>query len=140
MALARAGVVVGVVILGRPVARLLQDGFTAEVTRLATVREPDEDGRERGPRNACSMLYAAAWRVARALGYRRLVTYTLVEEGGASLTAAGWRRVGEAGGGSWSRGERPRIDSHPTQLKCRWEAMAGAIPEARQPMDGGAGR
>ncbi len=115
------------VIVGRPVARHLQDGVTAEVTRLATVRVPDDQGRERGPRNACSMLYAAAWRVARALGYRRLVTYTLPAEGGASLHAAGWRCLGEAGGGSWSRDERPRVDEHPTQMKLRWEAVdAGA--------------
>lgn len=104
--------IVGVVIVGRPVARHLQDGYTAEVTRLCVID---------GVRNACSMLYGAAWRSARALGYRRLVTYTLVEEGGGSLRAAGWRLVGEAGGGSWSRRERPRVDTHPTQRKLRWE-------------------
>lgn len=104
--------VCGVAIVGRPVARMLQDDFTAEVTRLCTD----------GTRNACSILYAAAWRAARALGYRRLVTYTLPEEGGASLRAAGWRLVGEAGGGSWSRKDRPRVDTHPTQTKLRWEA------------------
>lgn len=102
----------GVAIIGRPVARMLADGFTAEVTRLCTD----------GARNACSMLYGAAWRAARALGYRRLVTYTLPSEGGASLRAAGWRCIGEAGGGSWSRASRPRIDTHPTQQKLRWEA------------------
>jgi hypothetical protein len=102
----------GVAIVGRPVARLLADDFTAEVTRLCTD----------GARNACSMLYGAAWRAARALGYRRLVTYTLPEEGGSSLRAAGWRLVGEAGGGSWSRVARARVDTHPTQRKLRWEA------------------
>jgi hypothetical protein len=127
IAAAREEVIVGVVILGRPVARLLQDGFTAEVTRLATMREADVHGRERGPRNACSLLYAAAWRVARALGYRRLVTYTLPEEGGASLHGAGWRCVGEAGGGSWSRDDRPRFDLHPTKVKLRWEVHAGGL-------------
>lgn len=104
--------VCGVAIVGRPVARMLQDDFAAEVTRLCTD----------GTRNACSILYAAAWRAARALGYRRLVTYTLPEEGGASLRAAGWRLVGQAGGGSWSRRDRPRVDTHPTQTKLRWEA------------------
>jgi hypothetical protein len=98
-------------VVGRPVARQLQDGYTAEVTRLASD----------GTRNACSLLYAAAWRACRALGYRRLVTYTLAEEGGASLRAAGWRCLGEAGGGSWSRENRPRVDRHPTQRKLRWE-------------------
>lgn len=69
----------GVAIVGRPVARLLQDGYTAEVTRCCTDGTP----------NACSMLYGAAWRSVRALGYRRLTTYSLPEEGGASLRAAG---------------------------------------------------
>jgi hypothetical protein len=64
--------VVGVAMVGRPVARQLQDGFTAEVIRLATD----------GTRNACSFLYGACWRAAKAMGYRKLVTYTLPEEGG----------------------------------------------------------
>jgi hypothetical protein len=101
-----------VAIIGRPVARALQDGFTAEVTRLASD----------GARNACSMLYSAAWRAARALGYRKLVTYTLIEEAGSSLKAAGWRCIGSAGGGSWNCKSRPRVDLHPTQEKLRWEA------------------
>lgn len=104
--------VCAVVIVGKPVARMLADGWTAEVTRLCSV----------GTENACSMLYAAAWRAAKAIGYRRLVTYTLAEEGGASLRGAGWRLVGEAGGGSWSRTSRPRVDTHPMQRKLRWEA------------------
>ena len=106
--------IVGCVIVGMPVARMLADGFTCEVTRLATD----------GSRNACSMLYRAAWRAARAMGYRRLVTYTLPEEGGSSLRAAGFRLVGAAGGGSWSRDSRPRVDTHPTQEKLRWEVAA----------------
>ena len=106
--------IVGVVIVGKPVARLLADGWTCEVTRLAT------DGR----RNACSMLYRAAWRAARAMGYRRLVTYTLPEEGGSSLRAAGFQLIGEAGGGSWSRPSRPTVDTHPLQVKLRWELSA----------------
>jgi hypothetical protein len=102
----------GVAIVGRPVAReLAADDFAAEVTRCCTD----------GTRNACSMLYGAAWRAARALGYRRLVTYTLASEGGASLRAAGWHCIGEAGGGSWSRTSRPRVDTHPMQIKLRWE-------------------
>ncbi len=105
--------IVGVVVVGRPVARMLQDGWTAEVTRLATD----------GTRNACSLLYGAAWRACKALGYRRLVTYTLPEEGGGSLRAAGWRLIGEAGGGSWDRAARPRVDTAPTQVKLRWEAV-----------------
>lgn len=102
----------GVAIVGRPVARMLNDGWTCEVTRLATD----------GTRNACSILYAAARRAALALGWRRLVTYTLPEEGGASLRGAGWRVIMErTGGGTWSRESRPRVDKHPTQQKMRWE-------------------
>ena len=112
-ALTATAQVVGVAIVGRPVSRHLDDATTAEVTRMAVVE---------GNPNACSMLYGAAWRAARAIGYRRLVTYTLAEEGGASLRAAGWRVVAESPGGSWSRDRRPRVDTHPTQGKLRWEA------------------
>lgn len=112
VACAKDDEIVGVAIIGRPVARGLQDGWTAEVTRLCTD----------GTRNACSMLYGAAWRAARSLGYRRLITYTLAEEGGASLRAAGWRVVGETRAESWHRTSRPRVDKHPTQNKLRWEA------------------
>lgn len=112
--LAEGEEVVGVVIVGMPVARMLADGWTCEVTRLATD----------GSRNACSMLYRAAWRAARAMGYRRLVTYTLLAEGGSSLRAAGFQLIGEAGGGSWSRDSRPRVDEHPTEPKLRWDLVA----------------
>ena len=111
VAVAEGSEVVGVVIVGRPVARMADNGWTAEVTRLCTL----------GARNACSMLYQAAWRTARAMGYRKLITYTLPEEGGTSLRAAGWRLIGEAGGGSWNRESRPRVDLHPTQEKLKWE-------------------
>ncbi len=104
--------VCGVVIVSRPVSRMLDDGWTAEVVRLATDGTP----------NACSALYGASWRAAKAMGFLRLVTYTLPEEGGASLRGAGWRLVNSrAGGGSWNRQRRPRVDLHPTQLKLRWE-------------------
>ena len=66
LGVADAEVLVGVAIVGRPVARLLDDGLTLEVTRVATDSS----------RNACSLLYAAAWQAAKALGYRRLITYT----------------------------------------------------------------
>jgi hypothetical protein len=112
----REGEIVGVCIVGRPVARMLQDGYTAEVTRCCTD----------GTRNACSMLYGAAWRAVRALGYRRLVTYTLPAEGGSSLLASGFKLLGEAGGGTWHRPNtgRARVDLHPTQEKLRWEKAA----------------
>jgi hypothetical protein len=112
VAVAEGENVVGVAIVGRPVARMADNGWTAEVIRVCTL----------GHKNACSMLYQACWRAAKAIGYKKLITYTLPEEGGASLRGAGWKCLGEAGGGSWSRKERPRVDTHPTQAKFKWEA------------------
>lgn len=103
--------IVGVVIVGRPVARMRDDGTTAEVTRLCTD----------GTKNACSFLYGAAARAAFALGFRRIGTYILASEPGISLVAAGWRLIGERGGGSWSRSDRPRVNKHPTQAKLLFE-------------------
>ena len=108
------GTVRGVAIIGRPVARGRQDGWTLEVTRVATDGTP----------NACSALYAAAWRAVRAMGYRRLGTYTLASEPGTSLRAAGWRVIHEVEGRSWSCPSRPRVDQHPTTDKTLWEACA----------------
>jgi hypothetical protein len=103
--------IVGVATVGRPVSRRLDNGLTAEVTRCCTD----------GTRNACSMLYAAAWRAAKALGYKKLITYILLEESGCSLRAAGWKCLGECGGGSWNVKSRPRVDMHPTQKKIKFE-------------------
>lgn len=111
IAAVKDGKVVGVVIVGRPVSRHRQDGLTLEVTRLCTD----------GTRNACSFLYGAAARASFALGYTRIGTYTLPEEGGASLRAAGWRLIGERRGGSWNMPSRPRVDKHPLQGKLLWE-------------------
>ena len=77
------GVLRGVAVVGRPIARRFDDGLTAEVRRTCTDGTP----------NANSCLYGACWRVAAAMGYRRLVTYTQAGETGASLTAAGWVKV-----------------------------------------------
>jgi hypothetical protein len=106
--------IVGVAIAGRPVARGLDDGWTVEVTRLATD----------GTKNACSFLYAACRRVAQVMGYRRVVTYILEDESGASLRAAGWIVGGAVNGRSWSCQSRPRVDLYPLQGKLRWEAPA----------------
>ena len=84
--------IVGVAIVGRPVSRYLDDGWTLEVNRLCTD----------GSKNACSMLYAAAWRAAKAMGYKKVITYILKSEPGTSLKAAGWKCVGEAGGERWT--------------------------------------
>lgn len=109
------GIIVGVAIVGRPVARALQDGLTLEVTRLCTD----------GTRNAASFLLGAAARAAFALGYKRIGTYTLSSEQGASLRGAGWRLVGEVTGRSWNAPSRPRVDRHPTLDKYRWERLEG---------------
>lgn len=105
------GRLVGVAIVGRPVARLRDDGKTAEVTRLCTDGTP----------NACSFLYGAAARAAFALGFKRIGTYILASEPGTSLTAAGWRQIGEVRGKRWSCPSRPRAE-HPVQPKLLFEA------------------
>lgn len=114
------GTLHGVAIVGRPVSRLLDDGGTCEVTRLCTD----------GTRNACSMLYSACWRAAQALGYTRIVIYILSRETGASLRAAGWDRVGEAGGGEWDRPSRPREPVREPSRKVRWQKE---VPDGHSP-------
>ena len=76
---------VGVATAGRPVARHFDDGVTLEVNRTCTD----------GTRNANSMLYGAIWRAAKAMGYKRAITYTQANETGASLRAVGWVKVKE---------------------------------------------
>lgn len=85
----------GVCMVGRPVSRYFDDDLTLEVNRCCTD----------GTKNACTMLYGAAWRAAKALGYKRLVTYTRQSENGSSLRASNWICDGEAGGTHWT-GER----------------------------------
>jgi hypothetical protein len=109
----QGGKIVGVVIVGRPVSRMRDDGLTAEVTRLCTD----------GTRNACSFLYGRAAKAAFALGFVRIGTYTLPNEGGASLRASGWTLLGVRGGGEWSVPSRPRkAATFPTSQKHLWEA------------------
>jgi hypothetical protein len=103
--------IVGVVIVGRPVSRHLDDGWTLEVTRCCTD----------GTKNACSALYAAAWRAARAMGYNRIITYILDTEKGTSLVAAGFKKFGIVRGRSWNCKSRPRVDKQPLQGKLRFE-------------------
>jgi hypothetical protein len=100
----------GVVVVGRPVSRFLDDGYTAEVTRLCTD----------GIKNGCSFLYAAAARAAKSMGYTRILTYILETENGASLRASGWTFAGIRGGGSWDRPGRRREDKAPVCKKKRY--------------------
>lgn len=100
----------GVAICGRPVARNSDDGETLEVVRLATD----------GTKNACSMLYGACARIAKEMGYRRILTFTLESEPGISLKASGWKFSGITPGKSWSVPSRERVDKHPLVPKKRW--------------------
>lgn len=111
----------GVAICGRPVSRRLDNGLTIEILRVCTD----------GTYNACSILYGACSRIARDMGYKRVITYTLSSESGASLKASGFKNCGEAGGGSWNVPSRPREDTqttlfgeikkYSTEKKIRWE-------------------
>jgi hypothetical protein len=126
----------GVVIVGRPLAQRPQDGRTCEVTRCATDGAP----------NACSILYGAAWRAARAMGFLRLVTYTLASEPGTSLRAAGLRPVARVSSQSWNRPRRPRRERVDLGPKVRWEITQGHASGSECPrrpawlrvLDGGA--
>ncbi|WP_016745792.1 XF1762 family protein [Rhizorhabdus wittichii] len=150
------GELVGVAVVGRPVARGLDDGLTSEVTRCCTDTTP----------NAPSKLYAATERAARAKGYRRGLTYLLASEwyrfidfdgqsivtcrsrvealpyieagnrqvGGASVRACGWRYLWDVKGRSWDTPGRPRTDKHPTEDKVAvgWGAWPEIITGADQ--------
>lgn len=100
----------GAVIVGRPVSRHYNPATTIEVSRLVTDGTP----------HVASMLYAAAARAAKELGYSEIHTYILDNETGTSLVAAGWQNLGASIGGSWDRYNRPRDDRHPASGKRRW--------------------
>lgn len=105
------GELVGGCSVGRPVARRINPKEVLEVTRLVT----------NGHRNACSILYAAAARVGRELGYKKIQTYILQSESGHSLKVSGWQNEGEAGGGQWKHTDgKPRRTDQPTEKKQRW--------------------
>ena len=104
------GALVGIAVVGRPGARVLQDGLTREVTRLCTDGKP----------NGCSMLYGAARRAAITKGYRRGLTYILTSETGASLRAAGWRFLWRVPGRSWETPSRPSTDKYSTEDKSAY--------------------
>lgn len=99
----------GVAICGRPVSRYLDDGLTLEITRLCTD----------GIKNGCSMLYGACVRIAKNMGYKKVVTYILQSENGASLKASNFICEGETGGTHWT-GSRNRGQPIPNEMKQRW--------------------
>ena len=123
-----AGEIVGVGMLERPKAPKLCDGFTVEASRVCTL----------GARNACSMLYGALCRAAAALGYTRVVSYTLKDEPGSSLLGAGFMRVADIKPESWDR-RHIASGSHQPSLfagakygtpleRVRWERRCGVSP------------
>tara|TARA_S200002703_G_scaffold30814_1_gene26827 strand:+ start:3128 stop:3649 length:522 start_codon:yes stop_codon:yes gene_type:complete len=118
------GLIRGVAIVGRPVARAVNHRMVCEVLRVATD----------GTRNACSALLGAAARTAKGMGFARIQTYTLPEEGGASLRGAGWECEGAAGGGQWVRSEgTARRTDQPLSVKSRWCKRLADEQEYRLP-------
>lgn len=103
------GKLVGVVVVGRPVARKTEQYGIAEVTRLCTD----------GTKNACSFLYSLAARIAKEMGFIRIQTFILPTESGVSLKAAGWTFDGITHSGTWQTRTNRRTDQ-PTEQKQRW--------------------
>ena len=108
---------VGVAIVGRPISRNLDDGFTAEAVRVCT--------NDTSPNNTNSFLYGKCWRIWQQMGGMKMITYTLQSESGSSLRGVGWKIMGETGGWNENKGwsTRPNRDWLPIhgQLKFRWE-------------------
>ena len=100
----------GVCMVGRPIGRYLDDGVTLEVNRCCTD----------GTRNACTILYGAACRAAKALGYKRIITYTLEHEPGTSLKASNWTCEGRAGGTHWTGSRYEQTEMQLSEMKVRW--------------------
>ena len=103
------GQIHGVAVCGRPVSRRYDNGYTLEVNRVCSD----------GTRNVCSMLYGACCRIAKEMGYKKVITYTLVSENGASLRASNFTCEGEAGKPHWT-GDRNRGQDIPAEMKKRW--------------------
>lgn len=101
---------IGCAICGRPVGRFLDDGLTLEINRLCT----------NGEKNACSMLYGASVRVAKAMGYKKVITYILASENGASLKASNFICEGEAGGKMWTGKRSGKDNGVPKEMKKRY--------------------
>jgi hypothetical protein len=116
---------VGVAIVGNPLSATYMDGFTAEVLRTCS--------RPEAPKNVNSFLYGACWRAWRAMGGKRLITYTLKSESGVSLRAAGWRVVGETRpvADGWRKKDHLAREWQPIygQQKFRWEKAAAPSQE-----------
>lgn len=101
----------GVAICGRPTARYSDNGTTLEIYRNCTD----------GTKNACSKLYGACIRVARGMGYKKIITYTLESENGASLRASNFTFVGVSGGIAWTGKRKRDYYVSPEEMKNKWE-------------------
>ena len=113
------GKICGVAICGRPVSRHLDNGAILEINRLCTD----------GTKNACSILYGACARIAKEMGYEKVVTYILASENGASLKASGFVCEGEAGGEMWTGKRSGRDNGVPKEKKTRWSKSFKAVQE-----------
>lgn len=124
------GVVHAVVICGRPVARMVDHETVLEISRCASD----------GTSNAISMLYGAVCRAAKAMGFEKVQTYTLPEEGGASMKASGFSFAGVCGGGNWNRGQESthknrRVDQ-PMGEKWKWHRVLNPPKPSTDYMEG----
>jgi hypothetical protein len=116
-----SGEIHGVAIVGRPIARMFDDKLTAEVLRTCTD----------GTKNANSHLYAACWRIARQMGYARLITYTQGDESGTSLVAAGWKMIAERKPRkNWYESTSPEMRAKCRGGNTRDPLLAGGIQRA----------
>ncbi len=103
------GKLIGCAICGRPVSRFYDNGRTLEINRVCTD----------GTHNACSKLYGACCRIAKNMGYKKIITYTLQSENGSSLRASNFICEGQAGGTHWT-GVRNKGQKIPCEMKKRW--------------------
>ena len=109
-------IMVGVIMVGRPVARALDDGSTLEVNR-SCVRT---DLPKQFTFNANSKLYGWACREAKKRGFKKIYTYFLLNEKATAMKACGWDFDGLTNGGKWSCPSRPRSTKLPTGRKQRY--------------------
>lgn len=107
---------IGCAVCGRPVSRHYDDGLTCEINRLCVLGDY---------KNACSMLYGACCRIAKNMGYKKIITYTLQSENGVSLRASNFICEGQSGGTHWT-GKRDKGQKIPHEMKNRWVKQLGA--------------
>ena len=111
---------VGVAIVGRPIARAWDNGVTAEVTRVCS--HPD------APKNTGSFLYGRCWRIWQQMGGKKMLTYTLKEESGATMRAVGWKIMGETKPATEKGGWNTRAPQHNGYISNReWQPVMGQL-------------